>query len=155
MSGFLPSSRASIILDLIVLAMALVIPIMLYSLAVVKRDKNYHKHRLIQISLGLTLGLAILAFEIDMRLNGWRHLAEASPFYHSLVFPALYVHLAFAVPTLFLWLYTITMALRQEITNPTRSRQRFRHKTFGRLSAFSMMGTALTGLIFYWIAFMA
>ncbi len=155
MPGFLPSSRATLILDLIVVAMALVIPIMLYSLAAVRRLKNYERHKFIQIGLGLILGLAIIAFEIDMRLNGWRHLAEASPFYETWVFPALYVHLACAVPTLLLWVYTISMALKQQIIRPLAGQPRFRHKLFGRLSAYSMMATALTGWLFYWLAFMA
>jgi uncharacterized membrane protein YozB (DUF420 family) len=155
MEGFLPNSRASFILDLIVVAMALVIPVMLYSLAAVRRQRNYEKHRFIQISLGVTLGLAILAFEVDMRWNGWRHLAEASPYYQTWVFPALYIHLFFAIPTLFLWVYTIYMATRHRINQATGGRTRFEHKKYGRLSAYTMIATTITGWIFYYLAFLA
>lgn len=152
--GFLPGSRASFILDLIVVAMAIILPVMIYSLFIVRRHKRYTKHRNLQIALGTVLGLAILAFEIDMRLRGWRHLAEASPYYDSLVFPALYIHLFFAVPTLGLWSYTIFQAVRHQISTRV-SPSRFKHKTFGRLSAYTMIATTLTGWIFYWLAFMA
>ncbi len=155
MTGFLPNSRGSLILDLIVVAMALVIPVMLYSLVAVRRHKNFERHRIIQISLGLILGVAILAFEVDMRWNGWRHLAEASPYFESLVFPALYVHLCFAIPTLFLWVYTIFMASKYQISRAAGGAPRFRHKTFGRLSAYSMIATTITGWIFYYLAFIA
>ena len=155
MPGFLPLSRASFILDLIVVAMAVVIPVLIYSLVAVRRDKNFEKHRFIQIGLGLVLGVAILAFEVDMRFNGWRHLAEPSPFYETLVFPALYLHLAFAIPTLFLWAYTIFMASKHRISQAGPSPTRFRHKFFGRLSAYTMILTTLTGWIFYYLAFIA
>lgn len=153
--GFLPGSRANLILDVIVVAMALVIPILLYSLSAVRRQRNYNRHKTIQITLGVILGVAILLFEIDIRLNGWRHMAEASPFYDTWVFPALYVHLFFAIPTLFLWAYTLFMATRHSIIQGTGQKHRFRHKTFGRLSAYCMIATTLTGWMFYWLAFIA
>ncbi len=152
--GFLPGSRASFILDFIVVAMAVILPLMIYSLLLVRRHKNYTGHRNMQIILGVVLGVAILAFELDMRIRGWRHLAEASPYYDSWVFPSLYFHLCFAIPTLILWSYTIFQAVRHQIiasSHPTR----FRHKTFGRLSAYSMIATTLTGWIFYCLAFVA
>ncbi len=147
-------SRASFVLDFIALAMAAVIPVMLISLFQVRRRKNYTLHKRIQILLGVVLGVAILVFELDMRLYGWRQYAEASPYYDSFVIPALIIHLIFAIPTLFLWVYTISMALRHRIANES-NKPRFRHKLFGRLSAYAMLGTTLTGWLFFWLAFMA
>ena len=154
MNGFLPCSRGSLILDFIALVMAIIIPLMLYSIFAVRYRKQYKVHRRLQISLGLGLGLALTGFELDMRINGWRQFAEASPYYQSLVFPALWLHLAIAVPTLFLWIYTIFMALRQHSTYGT-SGFKFRHKVFGRLSAYAMLGTAVSGWLFFWLAFLA
>lgn len=134
--------------------MAAVLPLLLYSLVQVRRNQRFQTHRNMQIGLGVILGLAILAFEIDMRLNGWRHMAEPSPFYETLVFPALYVHLCFSVPTLILWAYTIFQALRQHIL-ANQGPSRFRHKFYGRLSAYTMVATTLTGWLFYWLAFVA
>jgi uncharacterized membrane protein YozB (DUF420 family) len=152
--GFLPMSRASFTLDFIALAMAAVIPVMLVSLYQVRERKNYQLHKRIQILLGLVLGVAILVFELDMRLYGWRQYAEASPYYTTLVIPSLIFHLFFAIPTLFLWIYTIVMALRQRI-DTENGKSRFRHKFFGRLSAYAMIGTTLSGWLFFWLAFMA
>ncbi len=154
MPGFIPSSRASFVLDLIVLAMALVVPILVLSIYRVRVWQNIALHRLIQTTLGLVLGVAIIAFEWDMRINGWRDLAEPSPYYESWVFPALILHLCFAVPTLFLWTYTIIMALKHSIDQKS-GKARFQHKKFGLLSSYSMVGTAVTGWIFYWLAFIA
>jgi len=93
-------------------------------------------------------------FELDMRINGWRHMAEPSPYYETWVFPALIIHLCFSIPTLALWSYTIFMALKHSIdkqSNPSR----LKHKRLGYISSFGMLGTAVTGWIFYWLAFMA
>ncbi len=154
MEGFVPGSRASFILDFIVLAMAAVLPVLLFSLLQVKRRQRYQTHRSIQIGLGIVLGLTILAFEVNMRLWGWRHMAEPSPYFDTWVFPALYIHLCFSIPTLILWAYTIFEATRQQIM-AAASRGRFRHRTYGRLSAYSMVATTVTGWIFYWLAFVA
>ena len=152
--GFLPMSRANFILDFLALAMVAIVPIMLLSLFQVRQKKNYLLHRKIQIVLGIVLGLAILVFEIDMRINGWRQYAEASPYYQTLVMPALLFHLLFAIPTLFLWVYTITMAVRHRIAASAEG-HRFQHKKYGRLSAYAMIGTTLTGWLFFCLAFMA
>ncbi|MBC7531740.1 MAG: DUF420 domain-containing protein [Oligoflexus sp.] len=154
MPGFLPSSRGSFILDFIVVAMALVVPILGFSVFTVKIKKNLILHRVIQIVLGIVLGLAIVVFELDMRINGWRQLAEPSPYYDSWVFPSLIIHLCFSIPTLVLWAYTIFTALKHSI-DKSHNPARFKHKNLGRLSAYAMIGTALTGWIFYWFAFIA
>jgi putative membrane protein len=152
--GFLPMSRASFVLDFIAVAMAAVLPILLVSLYQVRQRRNYQLHKRIQILLGLVLGVAILVFELDMRLYGWRQFAEPSPYYTTFVIPSLIFHLIFAIPTLFLWIYTIVMALRQRIDTQSGNPQ-FRHKFFGRLSAYAMIGTTLSGWLFFWLAFMA
>jgi len=154
MPGFIPLSRGSLVLDLIVVAMALVVPILLFSIYTVRHQKNLKRHRIIQTTLGIVLGLAVITFELDMRINGWRDLARPSPYYDTLVFPALIIHLLFAIPSLILWGYTIIMAYRQSIeTNLNKGR--FRHKKLGLLSSYSMVGTAITGWIFYGLAFIA
>jgi putative membrane protein len=152
--GFLPLSRASFVLDFIALAMAAVIPVMLVSLYQVRQRKNYDVHRRLQVVLGIVLGLAILVFELDMRLNGWRQYAEPSPYYKTLVIPSLIFHLGFAIPTLFLWIFTLTMALKHRI-HVTSGKYRSQHKIFGWLSALAMIGTTLSGWLFFWLAFMA
>jgi uncharacterized membrane protein YozB (DUF420 family) len=154
MSGFIPNSRGDFILDFIVIAMAVVVPILAFSIFQAKYKKNIKGHRLIQIALGVILGIAIVAFELDMRINGWRHMAEPSPYYETWVFPALIIHLCFAVPSLGLWTYTIYMGLKHSIhaqINPAR----IQHKKWGYLSSYFMLGTAVTGWIFYYLAFMA
>ncbi|MDQ3231316.1 MAG: DUF420 domain-containing protein [Pseudobdellovibrionaceae bacterium] len=154
MDGWMPLSRANFVLNFIALAMAAVIPVMLVSWYQVRQHRNYGLHRRLQIILGVVLGLAILVFELDMRLNGWRQYAEASPYYTTFVIPSLIFHLCFAIPTFFLWIFTLSLALKQRI-HIQNGNHRTRHRFWGRLSALAMIGTTLSGWLFFWLAFMA
>lgn len=154
MQGFIPSSRGSFILDFIVVAMAAVVPLLIFSIWQAKYRKNLAFHKTMQITLGSVLGVAVIAFELDMRIFGWRHLAEASPYYETLVFPALILHLFFAVPALFLWTYTIYAGIKHGIEK-SLSKHRIQHKKLGLYSAIFMIGTTVTGWIFYYLAFIA
>ncbi len=154
MSGFIPHSRGSFMLDFVVVAMAAVLPLLWYSIRQARTHKNYSYHKKLQSVLGVVLGAAILAFELDMRIWGWRHLAEPSPYYDSFVFPALVIHLCFAIPTLFLWTYTIYAALRHSIEKSV-NKARIQHRKLGPISAYFMFGTTVTGWIFYYLSFIA
>ena len=154
MDGFLPFSRASFMLDLVVCAMFLVIPLQIWSIAQAKR-KRLQLHRAVQIATSVVLLVTVIVFEIDIRVNGWRHLAEASPYYESLVFPALYVHLVFAVCTPFIWGYTVIKAMRQ-FGNPVQvNAYASKHRRWGMISFLCLCMTSITGWIFFYLAFVA
>lgn len=155
MPGFLPFSRASFMLDFVALAMFLILPLLSWSLFEVRIRRNYLRHKRLQIFLGGLLLVAVVLFEVDIRVNGWRHLAEPSPYYQTLLFPVLYVHLFFACSTSLLWIVTIVSALRN-IPNPPRPCPHSTwHKRLARPAAATMFCTAITGWTFYWMAFVA
>jgi putative membrane protein len=153
MPGFLTFARGSFMLDFVVVAMTIVIPILAYSIYLVKVHRKYEAHRRIQMGLGIVLGVAVTAFEIDIRLNGWEHLAEPSIHFATWVYPALYIHLFFAVGTLIGWIVTI-VAAQKHFPSPVRpgSHSKF-HLRWARASAFGMLMTAVTGWVFYYLAF--
>jgi putative membrane protein len=146
-------------LDVVFLAMFLVIPVMFYSIGVAKRQRNFYLHKWLQLILGTVLLLAVTAFEVDMRLNDWKPRAEASPFFVKgqwcTVWYALLIHLSFAVPTGLLWIVVIARALRSFPSPPAPGMHSKSHKFWGWLAALGMTGTALTGWIFYYLAFVA
>ncbi len=157
--GFLPW-RASLMLDVVFLAMFAVIPTMAVSVHLVKHHGKFQLHKRIQVSLGIVLLLAVTAFEIDMRINGWRVRAEASPFYAEAwtagwVNRILAIHLVFAVSTALLWIYVIVQALRKFPNPPAPCAYSPTHKRWARLAAADMTLTALTGWTFYYLAFVA
>jgi putative membrane protein len=158
MDGFL-GARGSLMLDVVFLAMFLVVPVMFLSIGLAKKRHDYTTHKWIQLILGIVLLVAVVAFEVDMRINGWKHRAEASPFYVKDawcgVWYALTIHLCFAVPTFGLWVLVIARALMLFPNPPMPGPHSKAHKFWGWLAALGMSGTAATGWIFYYLAFVA
>lgn len=157
--GFL-GTRGSVMLDMVFLAMFAVVPVLLFSIYLVKFRRKYDLHRKIQLTLGVVLLLAVTAFEIDMQfLTDWEARAEPSPYFDPArkwacpVGIGLLVHLCFAVPTAGLWIFVIWRAV-QKFPKPTvPNAYSPRHIRWGRTAAVGMLGTAVTGWIFYVLAF--
>jgi hypothetical protein len=159
MDGFL-GSRASLMLDVVFLAMFVVIPLLGWSVYAVKFQRRYAFHKRMQLTLAAVLAVAVALFELDMRINGWRSRAQASPYFGSeaapgLVWDALYVHMFFAVTTAILWTAVTIQALRHFSNPPQPGLHSAWHLRFGKLAAFDMLMTAVTGWTFYWLAFVA
>ncbi|MBI2825163.1 MAG: DUF420 domain-containing protein [Planctomycetia bacterium] len=175
--GFL-GTRASLMLDVVFLAMFAVLPVLAFSIYLVRYRQKYLWHKRIQLTLGVVLLATVALFEFDMRVNGWRDRAIDSPYYGAmerpgwllstihvrllgqaevpgLVFTALAIHLVFAVTTALLWVGTIVQAVRQFPHPPMPCAYSPRHKLLARIAAIDMGMTALTGWIFYWLAFAA
>lgn len=142
-------------LDVVAIAMLAILPVLTWSIWLVVRKRNYQLHKRIQLSLGSVLLVAVTLFEVDIRMYGWRHLAEPSPYYGGLLTPVLYVHLFFSIATTLLWIITIALALVKMPVPPRPCAHSKRHRLLGRLSAAGMYCTAITGWTFYWMAFVA
>ena len=158
--GFL-GTRGSLMLDLVVVAMAVILPVLGWSVWLVRYRRRFEMHKRVQTALALVLLATVLLFEIDMRVNGWRDRAEASPYYASNaegwspVFAALYVHLVFATTTAVLWTVVTIQAWRRFPSPAMPSTHSLSHRLWGRIAALDMLATTLTGWLFYWLAFVA
>ena len=156
-TGFLPA-RGSLMLDFIAVAMLAIVVVMGYSVFQVRYRKNYRLHKTLQLAVGLTLLLTVTAFEVDIRFfTNWRKLAEPSPFFtlgeFNLVYLTLIIHLAFALPTCLIWIGVIFAALRQFDAPPLPGSHSRRHRFWGKLGGVGILGTAVTGWVFYFLAF--
>jgi uncharacterized membrane protein YozB (DUF420 family) len=152
--GFL-GTRASLMLDVVFAAMFIVLPVLAWSIQQVRRHRRYALHKRVQLMLGAVLLVAVTLFEIDMRLNDWTLRAAPSPYYPQPANLSLAIHLCFAVPTALLWLVVIVRALRRFPKPPLPGEHSRQHIFWGWLAAMGMAGTAITGWIFYWLAFAA
>src|SRR5262245_15244636 len=159
--GFLPLGRGSLMLDVVFLAMFAVVPLLLVSIYLVKYQRRYSLHKKLQLAMAAVLLIAVLLFEIDIRVNGWEERAEPSPYFdaaNKFTCPAglsLVVHLSFAVPTLVLWIVVVVQALRKFSRPPAPGSHSRWHARWGLLAAGGMVLTAVTGWLFYWLAFVA
>jgi hypothetical protein len=159
--GFL-GYDTSLMLDVVVCALVVLVPLLACSVYLVKVRRAYTLHRNLQIALGLVLLAAVTAFEIDLQLvhGGWLNIANkdsGSPRLAgerlALAQQTLRVHLVFAVSTPVLWVLTTVLALRR-YSNPPRPGSHSRlHKTLGWLSVADLVLTSATGLAFYYLAF--
>lgn len=159
--GFL-GYRSSFMLDFVVVSLLLVVPILLYSLFAVKVQRRYTLHRNLQILLGVVLLVAVGAFEVDLHLiqGGWRQVIakqtpELTEAQIAWVQTVLRIHLIFAISTPFLWATTLTLALRNFPHPVTPASHSPVHKILGWLSTVDITLTSVTGLWFYYTAFIA
>ena len=157
--GFL-GTRGSLMMDIVFIALFAVLPLLLLSIYAVRYRRNYSLHKRLQVVLGALLLVTVILFEVDIQyVSKWEQRAEASPYFDSRqmwsdwVGQSLLVHLCFAVPTAALWVFVIVQALRK-FPRPTRpSGYSRRHKWWSRLTTVFTIMTALTGWLFYWLAF--
>lgn len=162
-NGFL-GYHASFMLDVVVCALALVVPLLLVSLYLVKVKRAYTAHRNLQLLLAALLLIAVAAFEVDMQVihGGWMNIVnkagepprltgDALAFVQKL----LWVHLIFAISTPFLWATTIALALKRYPSPPVPGPHSQLHKKLGWLSTIDITLTSVTGLAFYYCAFVA
>jgi len=158
--GFL-GYHATFMLDVVVCALVLLVPALCASIYLVKFRRQYAWHRRLQLTLAAILFFAVAAFEVDIRLHhGWENIVkEARPDMaaESLDFArkVLYVHLIFAISTPLLWITTIALALPRFGNPPFPSRHSAVHKLLGWCSATDLALTSVTGLLFYYFAFIA
>ncbi len=161
--GFLPY-KTSFMLDFVVCALVVLVPLLLYSLYTVKVKKNFGLHRLLQITLGLILLVAVGAFEIDMQWiqGGWENIMQKQDLSPDLLAKkiaasrqVLHIHLVFAVTTPLVWALTIGLALRRFPTPPIPGPHSRLHKPLGWISTFALVATSVTGVWFYYVAFVA
>ena len=152
--GFL-GSRASVGMDVVLVVLLALLPVLAVSIAMVRRGRYLAHKRLQFLIVGLLLA-AIVIFEIDIRLvSDWKLRAAPSPWWPGGVLTALGIHLVFAVTTFGLWAWVVTEAVRRFPEPPAPGPHSARHRRWARLAAADLACTAVTGIAFYWLAFVA
>ena len=102
---------------------------------------------------------AVAAFEVDLHFvqGGWQNVVKKGPAVSEsqmvLIHRVLRIHLLFAGSTPFLWTATIVLALRSMPNPPSPSPHSRTHKILGWASTMDLVLTSVTGLTFYYIAF--
>lgn len=147
-------------LDIVFGAMFIVVPCIALGVVLIKK-KKYDLHRQLMTTLTVVLVAVVIAFEIDVRFyHPWVDLAEGSPYlsdpwHKSTLAYMLYFHLIFAISTFVIWVGVAIVALRK-FDRPTVPNAYSRiHKRWAWVAAIDMTITAVTGSIFYWMAFVA
>jgi uncharacterized membrane protein YozB (DUF420 family) len=160
--GFL-GTRASIGMDVVLVGLLVLLPVLAWSVALVRRGR-YLAHKRLQLFIVAALFAAIVVFEIDVRLlSDWKARAAGGPpwgtesnaWWPAGVLVALGIHLVFAVTTFVLLAWVVWEAIVRFPSPPTPGTHGPRHRVMARLAAADLVLTAVTGVIFYWLAFVA
>lgn len=148
-------SRGSLGMDVVVVGLVALLPVLAWSIAAVRQGR-YLLHKRLQLFIVAALAVAIVFFEIDIRLlSDWRERARPSAWWPGGVLWALGIHLVFAVSTFVLWVWVVWEALARFPSPPLPGSHGPRHRRMAWLAAIDLALTALTGGIFYWLAFVA
>jgi len=148
-------SRGSLGMDVVVVGLVALLPVLAWSIAAVRQGR-YRLHKRLQLVIVAALAVAIVFFEIDIRfLSDWRERARPSAWWPGGVLWALGIHLVFAVSTFVLWVWVVWEALLRFPIPPVPGSHGPRHRRMAWLAAIDLALTALTGGIFYWLAFVA
>lgn len=149
-------TRASLMLDVVFLAMFAVVIVLGISISAV-RSGNFRLHKRLQLTLAGILLVAVVLFEVEMRLYGWQERAAGASGdgVSTLVWGALYSHLVFAISAALLWPVVIWRAWRGFPSPPSPGSHSSSHRLWGRVAAGAMVMTAVTGWVFYAVAFVA
>lgn len=141
-------------IELVFIVMFLVLPVLSYSVWGAARKKKINLHKNLQKVISVALLIAIILFEVDLRMHDWRQFAKQSPYYETILFPFLYFHLFFAVSTCITWIWTLYLGVFKYGKMP-QELYRQKHKLFGLLAVVGMFFTTFSGWIFYYLAFYA
>ena len=151
--GFL-GTRASLGMDVVLVGMLLVLPLLAWSIHLVRNRRNFAAHKRLQLLIAGLLLAVIVSFEIDVRLvSDWKLRAVASPWWPAGVWLALSVHLVFAISTFVLWVWVVWEAVARFPVPPQPGTHGPRHRLMARLAGIDLVLTTVTGTFFYWLAF--
>jgi uncharacterized membrane protein YozB (DUF420 family) len=147
--GFL-GTRADILLDLVIVSLVVVVPVLLYSWVQVRR-KNYRVHKVVQLTLLIVLGVAVGAFEANMRmLGGIFEATRASSYSGTATLNFwIYFHTLLAITTTLVWLVLAIVSVRRFPKPPQPNEFGPMHRRWGRIGMVIMGLTGLTSLPVY------
>ncbi len=156
MNGFLPYN-APFMMDFVVISLAIVVPILIYGVYQVKKQK-YRHHAQVMIFLGILVFIVVAFFEASMiYLGGIKNIMEnagRSEAYTPHFSNSLFVHLIFSFSTCVLWIYVLIAGVKNfGLKNPQPNAYSKTHKFYARLSIIAILGVAITGLYVYYLAF--
>ncbi len=149
--GFL-GTRADVLVDIILLATAVTPFLMLYAFRLARRA-NYAEHRRAQIILPSVMLVAVVLFEIDIRMSGADAFLAGSSFpYKRFLSVFLVVHVAVAIISFLGWVVLATISSRRFLKVLPGSFSAI-HRFYGKLIFSGVTFTAVSGIALYFLVF--
>ncbi len=153
-SGFL-GTRGDILMDTVVVAIVVTPFLFLWAIWLVRHGR-YAQHRNLQTGLVSTLLVAVVLFEVDIRLSGGTaaFMAESPYLGSSLLTWVLRAHVLVAVASFGLWAYLVVTAWRNRLDlHPKLFSSRHRKQGYAVFAG--TVFTAVSGVYLYVLGFVA
>ncbi len=150
----LVGARADLLIELVVLAQVLGLPVLAWSVGRARRGAH-GVHRATQIALTVVFAAAVVALEVDIRLAGGtaRFLAggafEGTPLLHAI----LYGHLAVAMLNACVWIGLPLVSVRRARRGALPGAFSRTHRRAGWLAVTTFTATSLSGVALYVVGF--
>lgn len=147
--GFL-GTRGDLLMDIVITALVAVVPIVLYNWSLARR-RQYARHKAMQITLAVLLGLVVALFEYNLRLQGGIFEATRASSYAGTATLNFWIwfHTFFAITTIFIWLGLIVASLRRFPRPPVPGAFSATHRRWGRIGMIWMLVTGVTAIPVY------
>ena len=154
--GFL-GTRADLLIDIVNISFIVILPILFWSWREVRVNKNYAKHKAIQLYLAITLAVVVTIFEIDMSMSGGIfELVKGSAYEGTVLLNSIiYTHTIFAVAASFIWAGLIIVSLFKFSKPPKPNEFSRYHRFFGYAGMISMVLACITAPPLYYFGFIA
>jgi len=144
-------ARCDVLMDIVVVSMAIILPLLWYSMKKVKHDREYRVHKRIQLYMFIILFFVVLLFEWDMKENGGIFEMVKGSSYEGTFFLnfMIYFHTFLSITTSLIWLVLIIVSLIKFGKDPKPNKFSKTHKIWGKIGMWDMALTCITGLILY------
>ncbi|MBN2767678.1 MAG: DUF420 domain-containing protein [Campylobacterales bacterium] len=148
-AGFL-GTRAPFFMDTVTIIVAL-LPLLITLAVMLAKKGHYKAHKLAQLTLFIVSVIVVGYFEYGVRLGGgFETFVQDSSLNHSFIFYFLIFHILIALITLYSWIKTIVIVLRNPNTILENSTK---HKALAKRTILWINATAITGIGVYLLLF--
>lgn len=146
--GLFPNT--DILIDIVNASFIVIVPVLIYSWAKVRKGE-YGLHKKIQLTLFAVLFIAVILFEVDLKMRGGIfEMVKDSQFAGTAFLNGLiWFHMFVSITTSFIWIGLVVFSLWKFASPPVPNKFSGIHKFFGKIGMIDMILTGITGVMLY------
>ncbi len=150
--GLFPNT--DILIDIVNFSFVVIVPALIYSWMKVRKGE-YSFHKKIQLTLFAVLFVAVILFEVDLKMRGGIfEMVKDSQFAGTTFLNSLiWFHMFVSITTSFIWVGLIAGSLWKFTSPPMPNSFSGIHKFWGKIGMIDMILTGITGVMLYVLGF--
>lgn len=142
------------LIDIVNFSFIVIVPALIYSWIKV-RNGEYSLHKKVQLTLFAVLFVAVILFEVDLKMRGGIfEMVKDSQFAGTAFLNGLiWFHMFVSITTSFIWIGLVAMSLWKFASPPVPNNFSGMHKFWGKIGMIDMILTGITGVMLYVLGF--